>query len=64
MTNEDVDAVILALRRELLNQWESNHAEHCGVLGTHNVTDCRWPPPAILKMEPSDVVSVPLQLND
>ncbi len=34
------------LRKELLNQWEYNHAEHCGHLDAHD--ECHWPMPRIL----------------
>lgn len=40
-----------ALRAELQDQWESNHAEHCDNMDTYhrNGGRCTWPYPEILK---------------
>ena len=50
---EEVEVLRLenaALREELREQWESNHAEHCGSEWPHpEGKDCYWPLPAILR---------------
>lgn len=38
---------IAVLRRELLEQWLSAHADHCTNEYPH-AGDCHWPPPAVL----------------
>lgn len=41
-----------ALRTELRNQWEFNHAEHCGQApAVGHAGDCHWPRPAVLMPE-------------
>lgn len=42
------------LRRELVDQWFTNHAEHCGALippWPHR-GHCKWPMPEVLAMLP------------
>jgi hypothetical protein len=36
-----------ALRAELRERWEANHAEHCRNEWPHD-GDCYWPPPGVL----------------
>ena len=49
----------LRLREELWRQWKFNHAEHCGHEGSHDVTQCHWPPPMILNPGSLIMISVP-----
>jgi hypothetical protein len=49
---------IRALRLELMSQWITNHAEHCGVTvppWPHR-GGCQWPLPSTLSALPSDEV--------
>jgi hypothetical protein len=50
---DEKDKEIKELRLELLNQWSSNHWEHCQGEWPHD-GDCSWPVPAIV---PDSVVS-------
>lgn len=48
---EDVARLIAEnaeLRRELEDQWEDNHAEHCSWPVDHSNGRCHWPRPEIL----------------
>ncbi len=50
MTNKDCTTEILELRREVMRQWLTNHAEHCGVpvqLFPHK-GDCQWTIPSVI----------------
>jgi hypothetical protein len=40
--------LVAALRRELLDQWETNHSEHCGSWDTPHER-CYWLPPTIIR---------------
>lgn len=41
-----------ALRRELLEQWAENHAEHCGCPEPEQNGRCMWRKPAVLAEQP------------
>ncbi len=67
MTNCNCSNELLELRRELMRQWFSNHAEHCGV----NLAppfphkgDCQWTiPPVILSLPPNEVYLFLLEVS-
>ncbi len=58
---------ILELRRELMQQWFTNHAEHCGVNLAPpfpHVGDCQWTiPPVIAALSPNEVYLLLLEAS-
>ena len=52
---------IRELELEVLRQWETNHAEHCGKRLSHwpHAGRCNWPlPPALAAMAPNEVLKL------
>ena len=45
---QSLQARVAALEAELTNQWEYNHAEHCGQMPNLHPGRCHWPKPAVL----------------
>ena len=67
-TREQVDATQggteLRLRRELMSQWLTDHAEHCGALPPWpHEGDCQWPMPTVLSEEASAAYLLLLELS-
>ena len=66
MVTKNCGAEKLELRREVMRQWFTNHAEHCGVVvppWPHD-GDCQWPiPPVILATLPSEVYLLLLEVS-
>ena len=53
-TGREADTALLkACREELLSQWKSNHAEHCGwelPCPQTGPVGCHWPQPAVFSL--------------
>jgi hypothetical protein len=67
MTQEQLIKQTLILRKELADQWLTNHSEHCGVSVPPwpHKGDCHWPLPAILaSMSPSEVYLLLLLVSE
>lgn len=58
--NDPWSAERLALRREVMRQWISNHYEHCCEdIPCRNKDGCQWPLPAVLlMMAPEEVAQL------
>ena len=68
MTNCNCSNELLELRRELMRQWFTNHAEHCGVTIAPpcppHEGDCQWTiPPVIQKLPPNEVYLLLLEAS-
>ena len=66
MVTENCASEKLELRREVMRQWFTNHAEHCGAIvppWPHH-GDCQWPiPPVILATSPSEAYLLLLEVS-
>lgn len=54
------------LRQEVVNQWYSNHLEHCGfnVIPWPHHHECCWPlPPVIAALDPNEVYLLLLEVS-
>jgi hypothetical protein len=65
-TSVSASSEVLELRREVIRQWFTNHAEHCGVPVTspfpHN-GDCQWYiPEALESVSPDEIYSLFLEV--
>lgn len=66
MLSENQLTEILELRREVMRQWFTNHAEHCGAVVPPwpHAGDCQWPiPSVILANSPSMVYLLLLEVS-
>lgn len=67
MSVQNTTKETLELRRELMQQWFSNHAEHCGVILAPpfpHVGDCQWViPPVIAALSPNEVYLLLLEVS-